>query len=96
MNVSSTPAIGRDRLNGVPNGQVTVTIFASDHLVTDLDTPPGGSRPCIDGDVLSVQPDGSLRGRPNGTAGPWEVADKVGSALAYRPTNKAAYLLPLA
>jgi hypothetical protein len=36
-----------------------------------------------DGEVLSVQPDGSLGTRPEGTDGPWEQAKRSGSVLAY-------------
>jgi hypothetical protein len=38
-----------------------------------------------DGNVLSVQPDGSYQTRPAGTAGPYEVAERAGPDLIFRP-----------
>lgn len=37
------------------------------------------------GEVLSVQPDGSYQTRPAGTAGPYEVAQRVGDKLVFTP-----------
>jgi hypothetical protein len=37
------------------------------------------------GEVLSVQPDGSYQARPAGTAGEYEVAERAGTDLIFRP-----------
>jgi hypothetical protein len=37
------------------------------------------------GEVLSVQPDGSYQTRPAGTAGEYEVAERAGTDLIFRP-----------
>lgn len=37
------------------------------------------------GEVLSVQPDGSYQTRPQGTAGEYEVAQRVGDKLVFTP-----------
>lgn len=46
------------------------------------------------GDVLSVQPDGSFQPRPKGTAGPYEKAGLNGNTLVYCPEGKTVYALP--
>jgi hypothetical protein len=37
------------------------------------------------GEVLSVQPDGSYQTRPAGTTGEYEVAERAGTDLIFRP-----------
>lgn len=49
------------------------------------------------GDVLSVQPDGSLQTRSAGTAGAYEICTREGVALFYQPTPGVFFmLLPVA
>lgn len=38
-------------------------------------------------DVLSVQPDGSIEHRPQGTAGPYEIYKLVGDIAIYTPVD---------
>lgn len=74
------------------NDKVTANLFVSDDLLT-FDN--GTYRPCIDGDVLSVQPDGTLQGRIKGTNGPYELATVTTKGLLYDPLEgKAQYLIP--
>lgn len=79
-----------------PDGTVIVSVVepVSPTLVCDLDG--GGSRQAIAGDVLSPQPNGTLRVRPAGTAGPWEKAIVNGGVIAWAPIGAAgtAYILP--
>lgn len=82
----------KDRLTACDNSEYTATVFASPLLKRD-----DGSA-SVDGDVLSVQPDGSLQTRPAGTAGPFERAVVTTAGLVYRPKGYegSAYLMPLA
>lgn len=41
----------------------------------------------LDNRVLSVQPDGSIQYRPEGTAGPFELAVLIGDKLIYNPIS---------
>lgn len=47
--------------------------------------------------VLSVQPDGTIQTRPQGTAGPYEVCSSDGSKLTYAPLapKGPVFILPL-
>lgn len=47
--------------------------------------------------VLSIQPDGSAQTRPEGTAGPYELAQVSGNALVYTPLGNTGqvWILPL-
>jgi hypothetical protein len=47
------------------------------------------------GDVLSVQPDGSLQTRPAPAIGAWEKATREGVALLYAGTGTTFLLLPV-
>jgi len=81
----------KDLLNDAGNGQVTATVGANPTLHRD-----DGS-PAQNGDVLSVQPDGTLQARPKGTRGAFEVAVVTGAGLVYRPlgTSGRSFLVPL-
>ncbi len=82
-----------DRINTLPNG-VTVNLYAEDKLITTLPD-QHTTRPCIDGDVLSIQADGSFQGRVAGSNGPYEVARISASrGLVYTPDGKRSYLVP--
>ena len=74
----------------------TVTCVDPTNLICFL--PDGSNRPAQVGDVLSVQPDGSLQTRPAGTNGPYELAVVDGSAVVYNPRGVAgpAFKLPMA
>lgn len=67
------------------NENGTVRLFKSDGLTTILDG--GASRPCIDGDVLSITPEGATIGRPNGTNGPWEQNHITSKGLLFSPSG---------
>jgi hypothetical protein len=44
--------------------------------------------------VLSVQPDGSIQTRPNGTDGPWEAAIVLPNGnLLYQPLGTVGYIV---
>lgn len=69
--------------------------FQLGNLVT---APQGGdfySVQLSDTEVLSVQPDGTYSMRPTGTFGVYEVCQKVGNNLVYRPTASAVFVIPL-
>ena len=66
------------------DGTVVKKLKTTDNLVTYL--PDGTARQCIDGDILSVQPDGSLQGRT--VIGSWEKAKLNGVVLTYQPEGK--------
>ena len=48
------------------------------------------------GEVLSVQPDGTFQRRPAGTSGAYERATLVPQGLIYCPDGQHAYLVPYA
>lgn len=74
--------ITRDRINN--NG--TVRLYKADGLTTFLDG--GQTRPCIDGDVLSITPEGNAIGRPAGTNGIWEQNLVTDKGLLFNPNQK--------
>lgn len=69
----------------------TLTIYGPNTLTCDLDN-GAGSRPAIDGDVISVQPDGSIRARPSGTNGAYEQVALNGGCAAFNPVGKRAFV----
>src|SRR4029077_16940849 len=86
-------AIPTDQLNDQGNGEVTATVGAHPNL-RRLD-----GTPAQDGDVLSVQKDGTLQSREAGTNGWSERAKVKGPWLVYRPdvdgAPKRVFLQPL-
>jgi hypothetical protein len=72
-------------------GEYTITVGACELLRED------GS-PSQEGDVLSVQRDGSLQTRPAGTSGSFERLVKTAAGAVYRPDGPGGItvLLPLA
>jgi hypothetical protein len=74
--------------NDAGNGMVTLTVGAVAGICRQDGSP---SQP---GDVLSVQPDGSLQTRVAGTAGPFEQAQPSDKGLIYQPTSAARFLVP--
>lgn len=98
MMLQSIYVVTDSRLNQY-DGQVTVTLFKDDELITQYwENGILKERPCEDGDVLSVQPDGSLYGRPSGTHGPYELATICSKGLLYKPIGSAgkSYIIPYA
>jgi hypothetical protein len=90
-----------------------IEVLASDALIdlgNDLVVATIGARPDVlredgsasqSGDVLSVQRDGTLQARPEGSAGSFEVARKTAAGLIYRPASAdgspgRCYLVPCA
>lgn len=66
----------------------TLAVYgAKNLLMCDLDD-GAGSRPAIDGDVLSPQPNHSVRARPAGTNGAYEQCIVNGGTVAFNPTGK--------
>lgn len=79
------------QLNAVPGGYTLTAPFPNAF------TREGGKDPSQAGDVLSVQPDGSLQTRPKGTAGAWEICTISGITLLYNPLGPGTpvfWLLP--
>jgi hypothetical protein len=73
-------------LHPQPDGTVTREFLASE--VTGIVTYEGDvSRPARPGDIVSVQPNGILQGRPPGANGNYEVAQLNGFLLTYQPTE---------
>jgi hypothetical protein len=70
-----------DEYTDLGDGLVVVTVGARADLRRD-----DGS-PSQEGDVLSVQRDGSLQTRPAGSSGSFEIAKKTQAGLVYRPAN---------
>lgn len=50
--------------------------------------------PAQPGDVMSLQPDGTIQAREAGTAQSWELCTKDGAALLFSGTGKTFLLLP--
>jgi len=74
---------------------------ADGYVIATIDNDPmikrGDGTPSQVGDVLSVQPDGTLQARESGANGAYELAKPSGNWLVYRPVNGGrAYLIPLA
>src|SRR4030095_8171279 len=72
------PCITSDMLNDQGNGEVTATCGAAPTLRRDDGTPAQAR------DVLSLQPDGTMQSRPEGTNGWSERAVVAGPASFYR------------
>ena len=81
-----------DQLLDVGNGEYTVTLGARPDVSRDDGTPSQA------GDVLSVQPDGTLQSRPAGTAANFERCSKTAAGLVFRPVGKSgrSFLVPCA
>lgn len=75
-------------------GNNTLQLYTGDGPTTLL--PDGSTRPCQDGDVLSVQPNGSFQGRPSGTAGPYEVYTLSAKGYVYNPVKGVTIIVPSA
>ena len=82
----------RDQLNALDGEEYTLTVGARPDLHRDDGSP---SQP---GDVLSMQPDGTLQTRAEGTAGNFERCVKTAAGLVYRPVGKdgRSFLVPCA
>ena len=84
-------AITKDKCTDAGDGYVVATIDA------DPNVKRGDGSPSEEGDVLSVQPDGSMQARESGARGAYELAKPDGNFLVYRPVNGGrAYMVPLA
>lgn len=84
-------AIPSDKCLDAGDGYVTATI--DDHP----DVKRNDGTPAQVGDVLSVQPDGTIQSRPAGARGAYELAKASGPWLVYRPVNGGrVFLHPLA
>lgn len=81
-----------DRLRALDGQEFILTVDARPDLSRD-----DGS-PSQLGDVLSVQPDGTLQTRPEGTAGNFERCVKTPAGLVYRPVGPdgRSFLIPCA
>lgn len=98
MTLETIYVVTSGRLNALEGGY-SVYLFASDNLVTTYyDGSVSKTRPCIDGDVLSIDPNGTMGGRPMGTSGPYEVAKKTSKGLLYSPLGHEgkSFLVPYA
>src|SRR4029434_5312377 len=73
------PCITSDMLNDQGNGEVTERVAAVPTCRRDDGTPAQAR------DVLSLQPDGTMQSRPEGTNGWSERAVVAGPVLVYRP-----------
>lgn len=78
-------------------GNNTLQLYVSDGLTTWILDGSGkkiSSRPCQDGDVLSVQPGNLFEGRVKGTAGPYEVYTLCSKGYLYNPDHGYSYIVP--
>jgi hypothetical protein len=84
-------AVAKDQLVACDNGEVCAAVGAVATLTRDDGSPSQA------GDVLSVQPDGTLQTRPKGTTGLYERAIVASVGLIYRPkgSDGGAYIVPL-
>jgi hypothetical protein len=93
--METTRALNPQRFVPQSDGTFTYTLLGDEGLTTEL---PDGqpSRPCMKGDILSVQPDGSLQGRPSGANGGYERLRLLGSVASYSPlgVDGPSYILP--
>jgi len=82
-----------DQLVEMDNGEYVCTIGARPDIARDTQGTP--SQP---GDVLSVQPDGTLQTRPAGATGSYERCKKTSAGLVYRPVGAdgRSFLIPCA
>lgn len=84
-------AIPKDKTTDAGDGYVTATID------DDPTIKRGNGDPAEVGDVLSVQPDGTMQARESGARGAYELAKISGAWLVYRPVNGGrTYIVPLA
>jgi hypothetical protein len=74
-------AIPQDKCVDAGDGYVLATI--DDHP----DVKRSDGSPAQVGDVMSVQPDGTIQARPAGSRGAYELAKPSGNWLVYRPIN---------
>lgn len=75
-------------LNPQPNGQYTYTLPWPNSYVRQDGTPSQ------QGDVCSVQPNGTIQARPIGTALSWELCSLQGVALVFTGAGNTVILLP--
>jgi hypothetical protein len=89
---SGIPAIAKDKCTDAGDGYVIATI--------DDDYPNikrGDGTAAEVGDVLSMQPDGTMQARESGARGAYELAKPDGNFLVYRPVNGGrCWFVPLA
>jgi len=84
-------AIPKDKCADAGDGYVVATID------DDPNVKRGDGTPAQVGDVLSVQPDGTMQARESGARGAYELAKPSGNWLVYRPVNGGrTYMVPLA
>jgi|SRR6516165_8615628 hypothetical protein len=85
--VSPTSGVGLTyvaTLHPQPDGTATREFLASE--VTGIVTYDGDvARPAKPGDIVSIQPNGTIQGRVPGTAGNYECAKIDGFLLIYQP-----------
>src|SRR5262249_9908960 len=83
-------ALDPECLNDCGNGEYTATVGA-------CGLPRDDGTPSQDGDVLSIQPDGSAQTRPAGASGPFERLVKTSGGAVYRPYGKGSVtvIIPL-
>ena len=87
----STEGFTRGQMNDVGYGNFTITVGHR----SDIRRQDGS--PSQDGDVLSVQDDGTLQTRPSGSAGSFEVCKFTESrnAVVYNPFGKRTIYFPV-
>ena len=89
--------VTKDKLNDQGNGEFTATVDQQPNLTRDGQAQKrDGSNASQAGDVLSVQPDGTLQTRPKGTNGNFERCVVTPAGLVYRPVGKRTFLVPFA
>jgi len=86
-----------DQLNALDGEEYTLTVGARPDISRQPE-PDGTVPPSQSGDVLSVQTDGTLQTRAEGTAGNFERCVRNGSFLVYRPVGAEgrAFVVPFA
>jgi len=72
-------------LNPQADGKYTRTLTADSAEGLTCQEANGTSRPAAAGDVMSVDEAGNVSARVAGTAGPWELLEVRGVAVAFRP-----------
>jgi len=97
QNVTVIEVFTADQLNALDGEEYTLTVGARPDI-SRQPQPDGTVPPSQPGDVLSVQTDGTLQTRAEGTAGNFERCVKSGSFLVYRPvgTEGRTFVVPFA
>jgi hypothetical protein len=70
----------------------TLAVFSPPPSLTCVLDGGAGTRPAVDGDVLSMQPDGKLIARPAGTNGDWEQVGISGGFASFNPAKTQAFI----